>query len=246
MGWLYLLNLRASRLHDTRYEITALIQRNKQSDPLKTAYLAEWLGLSIDRPVNLYRFDVAHAAKTLVSTSLIHHASLKKIAPNTLLVDYQMRTPIAYVGDLSNTAIDEEGVLFPVHPFFTPKHLPVLYLGEDVSGCQWGRCMSERPPFCFAQTLLKHFYTLQLENLTIRQIDTARLQASQYGRREVVLVLEQRKGPLLFIRLTPQSAMVALNKLPLLLPLCRQAASDSAGIAVDLRLFPMVFLRRSF
>ncbi len=40
-----------------------------------------------------------------------------------------MRTPYAYIGEFANTAIDKEGYLFPFRPFFTPKNLPILYIG---------------------------------------------------------------------------------------------------------------------
>ena len=155
MGWLYFLHLKERRMQDDQYRIVAIVQSTPQADSLKTAYLAEILDLSLDRPANLYQFDSDEGVLTLLSNSLIKEASIRKIHPGTLLISYQMRTPVAYVGEYANTVIDEEGVLFPFRPFFTPKRLPVLYLGIDDEKCKWGNCLKEEPSLKTAFSILK-------------------------------------------------------------------------------------------
>ena len=71
MGWLYFLHVKERRLHDDQYRIVAIIQSTPQADALKTLYLAELLGLSLDRPINLYQFNAKEAAQTLLSHPLI-------------------------------------------------------------------------------------------------------------------------------------------------------------------------------
>ena len=191
MGWLYYLHVRERRLHDDQYRIVALIQSTPQADALKTVYLAELLDLSINRPVNLYQFNIKEATQTLLSHSLIKEAAIKKILPGTLYIHYQMRRPLAYVGDFTNTFIDEEGVLFPFHPFFTPKRLPTLYLGLNKEECKWGSCLKNLSSVQLAFDLLGQFECHQQDQFHLHQLDVTHSQADSYGQRQIVMVLEK-------------------------------------------------------
>ncbi len=190
MGWLYFLHVKERRLHDDQYRIVAIIQSTPQADALKTLYLAELLGLSLDRPINLYQFNAKEAAQTLLSHPLIKNATVKKILPGTLLIHYQMRTPVAYVGDFTNTVVDEEGYLFPFRPFFTPKRLPAIYLGLDKEDCVWGRCLQNYSSLKLAFVILNQFDQLQLEKFNLKLLDVTQAQADSYGQRQIVLTLE--------------------------------------------------------
>ena len=44
--------------------------------------------------------------------------------PDLLFIRYTARVPFAVSGDLSNTALDEEGVFFPYMPLYTSKRTP--------------------------------------------------------------------------------------------------------------------------
>lgn len=194
-GWLYFLHVRERRLHDDQYHIVAIIQSTPQSDALKTVYLAELLNLSLDQPINLYQFNVQEAVHILLTHPLIKSASVKKILPGTLFIHYEMRTPIAYVGDFSNTMVDEEGYLFPFRPFFTPKRLPTLYLGLEKEECTWGSCLLETFSLKEAYFILRQFEQLQQDNLSIKQLDMSQVQADSYGQRQIVLLIEEHSSP---------------------------------------------------
>lgn len=208
MGWLYYLHMRERRLHDDQYCIVALMQNNHQVDALKTVYLAELLNLSLDRPSNLYQLNTKEAVQTLLNSSLIKEASIKKILPGTLYIDYQMRMPIAYVGDFSNTVMDDEGYLFPFRPFFTPKRLPTLYLGLDREQYRWGSCVRDFPAVQMALDLLCQFERLQQDQFYLKQVDLMQAQADSYGQRQVVVVLERNvaasPNALIFLRLSAE------------------------------------------
>jgi hypothetical protein len=188
---------RQKRWNDDKFKIVAIAQKSSEPEQLKSVYLAELLELSIDRPTNLYQFDVEKGIQRLLSSSMIESVKIKKIPPGILFVDYVLRKPIAFLGDYTNTALDAEGHLFPFKPFFTPKKLPEIYVGlsswhdgMEEESAKWGtRLQSPR-----AQVALK-IYTLALDYCSTHQthltrIDTSKAYALSYGQRQIVVILE--------------------------------------------------------
>lgn len=190
MGWLYYLHIREKRLQDDQYRIVAIVQRTPQQESLKTSYLAEWLDLSLDQPINLYQFNTKEAERKLLACPLIKQATIQKIRPGTLYIQYHMRTPFAYLGDYANTALDTEGYIFPVRPFFTPKKLPVIHLGVEGLEGKWGSCLIEQERLKLAFQILKSLKAWGEESIYIKQIDVADAYADSYGQRQVVIALE--------------------------------------------------------
>ena len=130
---------------------------------------------------------------------MIKEVTVKKIFPGTVYIQYVIRTPIAFVGDFSNTVIDEEGVLFPFRPFFTPKYLPKLYLGLNsdlnLEKYCWGKSVKSLPSVRTAFEFLQFFRSFKQEKFVLKQLDVAQGLADSYGQRQIVVVLkrEQRK-----------------------------------------------------
>jgi hypothetical protein len=192
---------RQHRLHDERYLIRAIIQTGPVPEALKTSYLAEILGVSCDRPQNLYAFDLDQKARDLCASSLISYAKIKRMSPDTLYVDYTMRTPVAKIADYENIGIDREGYLFPLIPFFSPRQLPEIYLGlppfeaeEDAQGRRGGRFnvalqnKHVRLAFEVLQTLQDASWK---EGLRVMRIDVSNAFSTNYGQREIVLFTEE-------------------------------------------------------
>jgi hypothetical protein len=188
---LYYLHIKERHFHDDQYRIVAIVQKLPQGEALKNVYLAEQLDLTLDQPMNLYQFNLKEAEQKLLASPLIKSVKVKKILPGTLYVDYQMRVPVAYLGDYTNTALDEEGYLFPFRPFFTPKRLPILYLGLE-QPCQWGQCLKEHSALQSALAILQEFHKGETNQLYIKQLDVSKIQANSYGERQIVLMLEKR------------------------------------------------------
>lgn len=175
-------------LNNEKYKIATIVQTGPEKEVLKTAYLAELLGLSLDRPTNLYALDLRKAKLKLLVSPLIANARLEKIFPSTLYIDYEVRKPIAWLADYKNTAIDREGYLFPVVPFFSPKNLPEIYLGlHPFTGWQ-----VKGPYFQIALEILQFLETAPWkEGLRIQRIDVSNAFAPSLGQREVVLFTEE-------------------------------------------------------
>ena len=112
--------------------ITAIVQ----TGGLPTEYLAEILDIAVDKPTSLTHFDLKEARQKLLATHLISEVTLKKMKPNHLFIDYTVRTPIAILGNYTNTGIDDEGIVFPLLPAYLPKNLPELII--DASNNPWG------------------------------------------------------------------------------------------------------------
>jgi hypothetical protein len=126
---------------------------------------------------------------------------VKRLPPNTLYVDYEVRRPIAWIADYQNTAIDRKGYLFPIDPFLSPKQMPEIYLGlppfeaaEDSfgrSGGRWRAPLSNRY-LTLAFDLLQTFEgSPWREGLRLQRIDVSNAFAPSLGRREIVLFTEE-------------------------------------------------------
>ncbi|HEV8051080.1 MAG TPA: FtsQ-type POTRA domain-containing protein [Parachlamydiaceae bacterium] len=193
IGLMYYQHVRDKQRLDSSYEIVALVQTSPDREGLKTGYLAELLELSVDRPRNLYGYDTQEAAEKLLSHPVIKEAKVRKIRPGTLHVDYALRKPIAYVGDYTNTAIDATGTVFPFKPFYTPKILPEIILGEgeEDASSLWGSVMGGRSVE-LAFTLLELASQYCDEFSSVSCIDVSNAFALSDGKRQVVLVLEDR------------------------------------------------------
>ncbi len=195
------------------YNITAIAQKCPAIECLKTVYLAELMGLSTDRPTNLYRFDAEEAKAKLLKNPLIKGGSVEKIKPATVYVVYQLRTPIAFLGGFSNIAIDPEGVLIPFKPFFTPKHLPEIFI-ETSEQPKWGQRL-QGSQIDLVWHLLKYLNAFCCnERVQIRKIDVSKAYASSYGSRQAIIILEEQKSENGTIHLYPQVLRVTAENYP--------------------------------
>lgn len=251
MGWLYYLHMRDMRLHDDQYRIVAIIQKCPQADVLKTVYLAELLGLSLDQPINLYQFNTKEATQTLLNHPLIKEATIKKILPGTLYIEYLIRTPVAFVGDFANTAVDEEGILFPFSPFFTPKRLPKIYFGLHGENCQWGSCLKSFPSFNTAFELIKQFTCIEQEHFELKTLDVTQIQADSYGVRESVMVLEKNNSPSptrIILRLsaehTEQNLVNFRTLQAMLLERKEKGFEENQSMIIDFRMQHLAFIKK--
>lgn len=192
---------RNKQINDPKFKIVAIVQTGPEKEALKTAYLAELLNLSADSPISLYAFDLKEAEQKLLISPLIANAKIKRIPPGTLYIDYEVRKPVAKLADYQNLAVDREGYLFPVAPFFSPKNLPEIYLGlppfgaaEDSFGRKGGEWLAPLKnrylnlAFEILQTLEGSSWK---EGLRIQRIDVSNAFASSLGQREIVLFTEE-------------------------------------------------------
>jgi cell division septal protein FtsQ len=212
------------------YYLCRIVQTGPQREALKTTYLAELMSVSANRPITVSAFDSMAAEKRLQSSPVIKEAKVKLIEPDTIYVDYTVRQPFAWLYDFDNIALDEEGVPFPVSPFFTPKKLPEIYLG--IQNFYWNRPLKERS----AQLALTILQLLSRLSLNVKRLDVSKAYLPSLGRREVVLILDEQ-GFTKMLRLTPKNFAQELgNYLEL------RGKLPAAAQIIDLRIPQLAFI----
>jgi hypothetical protein len=190
--------------HETRPVFIAyldsIVQTGPQREALKTEYLAELLGLSMNHPICADAYDLKRAKEQLLRSPLISRAEVKLIKPSTLYIDYTVRQPIAFLADYENVAIDKEGYLFPFTPFFSPKNLPEIYIG--LSPFSLPTSELDKPLATWNAPLQGKYMELAFHLLSIisdpavrdifnvKQIDISKAFAESYGVREIVIRAE--------------------------------------------------------
>lgn len=227
------------RATDPKYNIVAIVQTGPEREGLKTNYLAELLDLSVDRPKNIYQINLKEEQEKLKSFPIIQNAILKRIPPATLYIDYTVRQPISYISDLTNTAIDMEGVLFPFNPFFSPKRLPEIHLGLP-QRLSWGdRVEDERLKIAF--DILNLFEThLKNKNLGIVRIDVADAIVESLGKKQIVVVLND-DGKQILLRMPCEDYERKFNAFQQVYAKNLKKKSFSK-IVIDLRLPDLAFI----
>lgn len=191
--------VKANRVSNEKYTIKTLLQTSSQKQALSSIYLEELMDLSSNVPSNVYSFDKESATQKLLSSPMIKEASIRIDKPDTIYVDYVIRHPLAWCFDYENIAIDEEGYLFPLYPFFSPKKLPELYFGLAPFDLP---AQDERPEGTFVTPLRGKYVDLAYKLLDllssnakkqgffIKRIDVSNAFANSYGKREIVVIIE--------------------------------------------------------
>ncbi len=173
--------------------IKIIAQTGPLKEGLKTDYLAEVLDLSANQPKNL---EVDEVEKILRESPLIKKVSASYLSPNTLYIDYTLRSPTFALIDLENLALDVEGYLFPLRPYFTPKKLPELYLGLKAIP-PWNHPLDEKEV-----ALANNLHTLL--GREVKRIDLSHIEEKSLGKREIVVILEYSGGIFHTLRLSPK------------------------------------------
>lgn len=179
------LKARHERQADPAYFLSRIVQTGPQKQALSTVYLAELIHISADHPIHFGHFSVDLARKRLLTSPVIKEAAVRLIEPDTVYIDYTIRQPLAWLYDFENTAFDEEGVAFPVSPFFPPKNLPEVYLG--ISHLHWYRPLGGKE-MELALTILN---LLSEVRIPVRRLDLSQAFHESLGRREIVLITEE-------------------------------------------------------
>lgn len=170
---------------DPDQTIVKILQRGSEREALSTRYLAELIGLSIDRPVMARNFDLHLAEKRLCSSPVIEKAKVT-LSKNTAIVDYEARRPVALFFDYTNMGLDIYGVPFPIYPFYSPKNLPEIFLGEPMA-LRWNEPVSH-PKMELAMRILRSLF---LAPFSLKRIDVSGSYAESYGKRQIVLTIEE-------------------------------------------------------
>ena len=232
-----------------------VVQTGVHKEALDSIYFCELLGLSLDSPTLFKEFNTEKAESALLKSPLIYKVLVKKIKPNMVYIDYALRRPVARAGDFYNAAVDKEGVLLPMHPFFSPKRLPELYLGE--ANREFGESISGKR-LDLALAVLEAFPLDERGGIV--QIDVSKAFEKTLGTKEVVVAVEEEvpiMGGLVtktckhFLRLSTRGYPKEIENYLRLRPHLQEAERQEVGeirqekikeITVDLRLAQFAFV----
>ena len=167
--------------------IKVIVQTGPVKNALKTDYLAELLDLSVDHPRPI---TVEETEKILLESPCIKKVAVSLLNPETLYIDYTLRTPQFILGDVENLALDTHGATFPLIPYYTPKRLPILYLGEGH----------------FEEKIEVATHLLELLEDKVTMIDVSNCLEQSLGKREIVIALGHH-----LLRLTPKRCSEELS-----------------------------------
>lgn len=210
-----------------------VVQTGPQKEALKTSYLAEVIQLSADRPLLARRFDTIFAQQRLKASPVIKQAHVKVIKPDTVYIDYTVRQPIAALFDFENVALDEDGVPFPIVPFFTPKKLPEIILG--VKTFAWNTPLKDEK----TQAALHLLKMMLDQSLNVLRIDMTTSNALSLGKREIVVIVEEN-GFSKYLRLTPKNLTQELGNY---LELRKTLPAETQ--VIDLRIPQLAFIENA-
>lgn len=220
-------------LRNSSYHIVRIVQTGPQKEALSTLCLAEVMGLSIDRPIHISRFNIAQAEQQLAACPVIEKVHIALEKPHTVHVDYHTRQPIAWLYDYVNIGIDEKACCFPVSPYFSAKNLPEIYLGlfsspSSSANLIWNHPLQDER-LKLAMTILHLFSRKEYNGLfLLRRIDVASAFAESCGQRQIVLKIEEHGRKLM-------GGREFLVTLPLYLRLSVKNVSQEVGNYLVLR-----------
>ena len=169
--------------------LTIIVQTGPQREALQTTYLAQLMELSAESPICTGQFDIKKASAALLNSPVIKEAKVFFLRPGILYVDYTLRQPIALLADYENTAIDVEGKIFPLSPFFPPKNLPEIYLGLE--GARNWNTSVKGEALDLAYELLSLFRSTEVAELfLVKRLDVSRIEEKSLGKKEIVILIE--------------------------------------------------------
>ena len=171
-----------------KYNIKTIYQ-NKKNVNLDVNYLAELIDLSFDKPTNIFTFDENEATKKLLKSPIIVDAQVKKMKPDCVFVDYTLREPKAELYDFENTLIDKDGYIFPKDPFFKDQNFCKIFLNlDEFKGFE----KIDTKEAKLALDILNKLKASGFSDLVkIAMLDTSRAYLQSYGKREIVLQIDE-------------------------------------------------------
>ena len=189
------------------------------------------LGLSSEEKGDLSKIDIHGLETRLLQCPAMDKAQVRKLFPDTLVIDYALRKPVFQLGGGQNLVLDEEGCVFRRAPYFPALQLPNLYFPHsDTPMGLIQTIVNNKELFLSCVSLCR---SLKHLGFHVESIDAEEALAFGLFRREIRVktLIGQRS---LFLRLPVKNPTLLLKRLSLIL----QYFPEYSGI-VDLR-FPDV------
>lgn len=185
--------------------------------PLPALLIEEMLELSCDQGES---FDCALAKQRLLNIATFKRVEVERVGRDTLLVDYELRTPLFLVDNWTHLAIDEHGVCFPTLPYLS---------AEKLARVRFTAFETDPKKEEFELALRLHERLPEKEYL----LDLTRISSPSAGRREILLHLGED-----LVRLPVANLEASLANYFLL----RKTVETKRALIVDLRIPETAYL----
>lgn len=234
------------RRSNPKYLLKTLIQNRPYEDALDLDTLQQILGLNLEKNINLIDLDLEELEAKLLTFPLIERAKVRKVFPSKLLVSYKLRYPVAFLADFEGAALDREGKMIPLDPYYTPKNLPSVFLGLKEEAYQWGEAIPV-DDLELIWELLSQFESAAMEPLALKSFNLSGAHEEQGGKREIIIEAEDKeRATCWFLRLGVEHYPQGLTRFLALrhhLLTQTEAVELAAVQTVDLRLPQLAFLK---
>lgn len=192
-----------------------IASRSEGEYTLPQDVLQSLLALKEEEKQDLVAISIKEVQKRVEACPAILRANIRTLAPDTLVVEYALREPLFILSDYPTIAIDASKHTFPLEPYFSNLHLPLLTLFN-----------MEFYPLCVE--IERTFASLSLQ---IDEIDASDIDALGLFRREIRLKLQSKNR---MVRLPVDTLSISLKRFAWIM----QQYPDYKG-TIDLR-FPNV------
>lgn len=246
-----------------------VVQTGPQKEALPTALLVEVMELSSEPWIALPSINVELLEKKLLHCPVIESASVSKLAPNKLYVDYGLREPLAYLADVPGVALNDKGVLFATKPYLKQELLPTVYLGKFLDP-YWELLRKEQwveagalGPLRLSVEVVEALKEM-VEPSEILLVDVSKSEELAFGKAELVVCLQDtlpnthayaltpgaELAVVRYLRLDPKRWKEALRQYQLMRPSLwahegqiRREGKQLKNMTIDFRLESLAYLR---
>jgi hypothetical protein len=233
--------LKGDQKSGSHHAITALLLECSSREQLPSNFFAETIDWTANQ-LHLWQ-------RELEAHPIIDYAKMQRYNQNTLWIEYAVRTPIAFVADLDNVAVDCKGKCFPLHPFVTPKLLPKIFLGlseEEINRfCQTNEleAIVQKKLHFAIDWLDKGRDLFQRSNYYLGWLDVSLMDETSLGKRKMVLGLSKmpREPLCCFLRIYPEKEVSELESQWRLLAIQNFRHQDKP-IDIDMRLPSLAYI----
>ena len=209
------------RQGDERFTLKRLASRSMTPDRLPLSVIEELLEVNASGPSSVFAIQPEAARRRLLACPAIEQASVWRLLPSTIGVEYALRTPAASLAGLKNIGVDRCGTVFSLFPFYAPKRLPALVLPlpkvKTLAEVQRAFRLSKEAPIAL-RLLEKIQRAVGPHNIVVESLDLTHLSEHSVFRREAVVVLSSlfARDKRLYLRIGARTILSSLDRLPAL------------------------------
>lgn len=190
----------------TSTRLTTLIQKTPTIQTLSPRFFSNYLGLNpCGKNIDIRKLDITKINKKLKQFPIFKNIHAEFTKDKELLLSYHLRNPCYLLKDYSNCAIDEEGYVIPLNPYYSPKKLPYLYIG--IAELSW----SQSYHIDLAHQVVDFFINHKIDQLSIAMIDLSRMRSNIKSHHEVIVTVEFL-DKVHYLRLNPANIEKALTR----------------------------------